>query len=101
MAGSLFISYSRADMDEIDWIGRLKTYLAPLRRNHAVDIWDDSRLAAGAEWRQEINAALQRATANVDLLDRERLMGHVSTRTQFSYTPQNLVRLRDAVNQVF
>jgi len=40
------------------------------------------------------------ATANVDIIDRERLMGHKSTRTQAAYTPVELGRLKLAVNQV-
>jgi len=68
MAGTLFISYSRADMDERDWLGRLRRYLAPYRRAETVDVWDDSRIATGADWRAAIAEALGRAAAAVLLV---------------------------------
>ncbi len=40
------------------------------------------------------------ATAGVDILDRERILGHKSTRTQAAYTPENLSRLKRAVDTV-
>ncbi|MHB8067785.1 MAG: toll/interleukin-1 receptor domain-containing protein [Desulfobaccales bacterium] len=68
MRKSLFISYSRSDMAETDWIARLKMYLAPLQRMGIVDTWDDSRIESGADWRTEINKALDKATAAVLLV---------------------------------
>jgi hypothetical protein len=69
MAGSaLFISYGHRDIEPINWLERLKLYLAPLRRQELVDIWDDSRIQAGSEWRSEISAALDRATAAILLV---------------------------------
>lgn len=65
---TLFISYSRADMEDVDWLGRLKRYLAPLRRNSIVDAWDDSRIKAGQDWRTEIDNALKRAKAAILLV---------------------------------
>ncbi len=49
-------------------------------------------------WRVYANDAM--ATAGVDIGDRERLLGHRSTRTQSHYTPQNLRRLQKAVNSI-
>jgi integrase len=40
------------------------------------------------------------ATAAVDILDRERLLGHKSERVQAAYTPANLHRLQAAVNTI-
>ena len=68
MANSLFLSYSRADMVDTDWIGRLKMYLAPLQRAGTVDVWNDSRIAAGSEWREQIARALEAAAAAVLLV---------------------------------
>lgn len=62
---ALFISYSHRDMEPINWVERLKLYLAPLRRKELVDIWDDSRIGVGSEWRREIRAALDRATSAI------------------------------------
>lgn len=65
---SLFISYAREDMTPLHWLDRLRRYLAPLRGNDLVEIWDDSRIGAGSDWRAEIEAALQRATAAILLV---------------------------------
>jgi hypothetical protein len=65
MANTLFISYGHGDMKPVDWVERLELYLAPFRRKGVVDIWDDKRIAPGAEWRQEIAQALNRSTAAI------------------------------------
>ncbi len=62
---ALFISYGHRDMEPINWVERLKLYLAPLRRKELVDIWDDSRIGVGSEWRREIRAALDRVTSAI------------------------------------
>ncbi|MDP6439937.1 MAG: tyrosine-type recombinase/integrase [Candidatus Brocadiia bacterium] len=49
-------------------------------------------------WRVYANDAM--ATAGVDIGDRERLLGHVSSRTQAAYTPENLKRLKAAVDSI-
>ena len=65
MANTLFISYGHLDMTPVNWVERLKLYLAPFRQKGIVDIWDDSRIAPGTEWRQEIAQALDRSTAAI------------------------------------
>ncbi len=49
-------------------------------------------------WRVYANDAM--ATAGVDMGDRERILGHKSTRTQAAYTPENLRRLKVAVDTI-
>lgn len=68
MAATLFISYSRADMQETDWLERLRMYLTPFRRAGALDVWDDSRIATGTLWKEEIARALDSAAAAVLLV---------------------------------
>lgn len=55
-------------MSPIDWLERLKLYLAPLRRQEIVDCWDDSRIRPGADWRAEIQSALGSASAAILLV---------------------------------
>jgi hypothetical protein len=58
----VFISYSHADAW---WLERLQKHLKPLQRE-GVEVWDDTRLKAGEQWREEIRQAL--ATTKVAIL---------------------------------
>lgn len=62
---SVFISYSHL---EKHWLKRLGPYLAQLGRDGLVDFWDDTRIKAGADWRAQISAALNRARAAILLI---------------------------------
>jgi DNA polymerase III delta prime subunit len=63
----VFVSYSHAHEDA-KWLQRLRVHLAPLERDGLIDLWDDTRIAAGSLWRDEINAALDTAKAAVLLI---------------------------------
>lgn len=56
----IFISYSHKDRE---WLERLQVHLRPLERDGLVELWDDSRIRTGDEWRKEINDALNSAAA--------------------------------------
>lgn len=58
----LFISYSRKDQR---WLESLRTHLKPLERE-GINFWDDSRIQAGEQWKQQIEHAL--STARVVVL---------------------------------
>lgn len=58
----VFVSYSHADAE---WLERLQKHLKPLQRD-GVEVWDDTRLKAGEQWRNEIRDAL--AAAKVAIL---------------------------------
>lgn len=58
----LFISYSRKDQR---WLESIRTHLKPLERE-GIDFWDDSRIQAGEQWKQQIEHAL--STARVVVL---------------------------------
>jgi len=63
---SVFISYARADQGKRKWRERLRTFLLPFGQD--LDVWDDSRIETGAQWRTEIDIALKRARIAVLLV---------------------------------
>lgn len=53
----IFISYSHKD---IDWLSKVQTHLKSLEYNNQdFDLWDDTKIIAGDEWKIEIENALQ------------------------------------------
>ena len=61
----VFISYSHKDEK---WLKRLDVHLKPLLRDENIDIWDDRRISAGSQWREEIQKALDGAKVAVLLI---------------------------------
>lgn len=61
----VFVSYSHKDRK---WLNRLKVHLRPLVREGDVDLWDDSRIQPGSNWRSEIQQAIDKASVAVLLI---------------------------------
>ncbi|RMF01326.1 MAG: toll/interleukin-1 receptor domain-containing protein [Bacteroidetes bacterium] len=59
---SVFISYSRADRD---WLERLRPHLSLIRSKFDFEIWDDSQIQAGTNWREAISEAIRQAQVAV------------------------------------
>jgi hypothetical protein len=61
----VFVSYSHRDKY---WLERLQVHLRPLERRGLLVRWDDTRIAAGQRWRQEIKAAIDAAAVAILLV---------------------------------
>ena len=64
----VFISYSHKDED---WKDRLVAHLRVLEQEGALDVWDDRRIAAGADWRPEIEETIQQATVAILIISKD------------------------------
>ena len=63
--GRVFVSYARTDAK---WLRRLQVHLKPLSTDHGIDLWDDTRITAGSQWRGELDAAMHAADVAVLLV---------------------------------
>ncbi len=68
MNPTVFVSYSHSDMIPTHWLERLRIYLAPFRRAGGVELWDDSKIQPGSDWRSSISAAIDQAAAAILLI---------------------------------
>lgn len=64
----IFISYSHADKP---WLTKMRTFLAPLADKKLIEIWDDSDIKPGHDWRKKIDQSLDRANVAVLLVSAE------------------------------
>ncbi len=61
----VFISYSHKDAK---WLKRLRVHLKPVEREGIIDLWDDTKIAAGVQWKEAIIDALEAARVAVLLV---------------------------------
>lgn len=62
---NIFISYSHKDKQYMD---RLSIHLKPLEKKGLLDVWVDTKILAGAKWKEEIRNALSRTQAAILLV---------------------------------
>lgn len=63
--GKIFISYSHEDEE---YLIKLKRHLKVLQRQAPLDVWDDKKIRSSAKWKDEIENALNEATAAILLV---------------------------------
>jgi|GEM_PF-2335444 len=61
----VFISYSHHD---VEWLQRLRIHLVAIENDSIIDLWDDTKIAAGAQWKQEITEAINTASIAILLI---------------------------------
>lgn len=61
----VFISYSHKDAV---WLERLRVHLKPIERDGIIDLWDDTKIAVGMQWKGAIQDALETSRAAVLLI---------------------------------
>lgn len=54
----VFVSYSHQDQK---WLKKLQVHLKPFERANKIQVWDDTKIGAGSQWRDEIEKALSAA----------------------------------------
>lgn len=62
MSKKVFISYSHKDSTHLE---RLRVHLKPLEKQGVVDVWDDTKIKVGNDWKKEIDVALHQAAIAV------------------------------------
>ncbi|HEU5381643.1 MAG TPA: N-6 DNA methylase, partial [Ktedonobacteraceae bacterium] len=62
---TVFICYSRKDQKYLEM---LRLHLTPLKRSNDVEIWADTDIAAGENWREKIKEVISRAGVTVLLI---------------------------------
>jgi len=86
---TVFVSYAHGDAR---WLKEISKFLHPVIAGGQVDSWDDRRISAGAQWRDEIERALERACVAVLLISSDFLNSQFIHRVEL---PLLLARARE------
>ncbi|MGA2116183.1 MAG: protein kinase [Bryobacteraceae bacterium] len=62
---TVFVSYSHRDSE---WLDRIRVHLRPIERQRLIQLWDDTRIRPGQEWRKEIERSLESAACAILLV---------------------------------
>jgi TIR domain len=61
----VFVSYSHKDAR---WLERLRVHLKPIERDGIIELWDDTKITAGVQWKGAIREALETSRVAVLLI---------------------------------
>src|SRR3954468_23289787 len=61
----VFVSYSHADTEHLQ---RLRVHLRPYERQSQLELWSDTNIRTGQQWKKEIETALGRAAVAIVLV---------------------------------
>jgi hypothetical protein len=64
----VFISYAHAAEEETGWVKRIRIHLQGLVQSSDFEVWDDMKIAAGDNWRKEIERAINHTRVAVLVL---------------------------------
>lgn len=81
-AKKVFISYSHEDHKSLK---ELQKHLKIFEELGAIDVWDDTKLKEGENWRAKLDAALEEASVAIVLLSSSYLSSDFARRIEFAY----------------
>jgi hypothetical protein len=78
-SGKVFVSYSHRDGV---WLERLRVHLKSLERAGVLEVWDDTLIETGENWRQQIQVAIEAASVAVLLVSKDSLASDFITEAE-------------------
>lgn len=83
---NIFLSYSSEDVRQRREFGQ---YLLPLKKYFKINSWDDDRISAGGNWKDQILAALDAAELVVFLISIESINSNFITDVEIAHALEN------------
>jgi hypothetical protein len=75
----VFVSYSHVDQK---WLSRIQKHLKPFEQQGILELWDDTRIRPGADWRKEVSNAIDSAKVALMLVSADFLASDFVTNNE-------------------